>query len=110
MRSSSARKRIATDEGDYSPVKRGRPKGCSLLSRYPPVKDDANDETSSDRNMKALKKEMEREKPRKECVLSLLKQTFPSRREEILSNGSNVTVTKFLSEHPALCLPYAVCV
>ena len=109
MPSTSARKRVATDEGESSAVKRGRPKGCSLLSRYPPVSEDINDEASSDRNIKALRKEMEREKPRKECVLSLLRQTFSSRREDILSNSSDVSVTTILSEHKALSLLYAVC-
>lgn len=108
MRSTFARKRMANDEGESSPVKRGRPKGCSIFSRYPPVNEDVNDEASSDRNIKALKKEMEREKPRKECVLSLLRHTFSSRREDILSN-CDISVTTLLAEHKALNYPYAVC-
>ena len=107
MRSTSARKRVATNDGESSPIKRGRPKGCSLLNRYTPVNEDLNDEASSDRNIRALKKEMEKEKPRKECVLSLLRQTFSSRREDILSN-SDVSVTTLLADDKPSNLPYAV--
>ena len=55
-------------------------------------------------------KELERDHPRKENVLSLLRQTYSSRRDEILSDSKDISVTTLLSTHPALSLPYAVCI
>lgn len=52
---------------------------------------------------------MEREWPRKDVVLSLMKQTFAMRRDEIVCDCSDVTVTSIISTHRALTLPYAVC-
>lgn len=109
VRSACAKKRPSSDEGQGTPVKKGRPKGSSLLNRYPPLPEVNMDAASNERNMNALKKEMDREKPRKDVVLSLLKQTFSTRRDEIVSDCSDVTVTSIISIHKALTLPYAVC-
>ena len=92
-----------------TPVKKGRPKKQSLLSRYPPITEVQNDATSNERDLKALKKEMDKDRPRKDVVLSLLTQTFIVRRDEILSEGSQMTITSIISAHKALTLPYAVC-
>ncbi len=108
VRSANARKRPPTDESDETPCRKGRPKMSAVLSRYPPIPDVGNDDISHARNIKLLQKEMERDKPRKETVLSLLKQTFTSRREYILSEAEDVTATTILKEHQALSLPYAV--
>lgn len=108
VRSACAKKRPSSDEGQGTPVKKGRPKGSSL-HRYPPLPEVNMDAASNERNMNALKKEMDREKPRKDVVLSLLKQTFSTRRDEIVSDCSDVTVTSIISIHKALTLPYAVC-
>lgn len=109
VRSTCAKKRSSMDEGQGTPVKKGRPRGMSLLNRYPPLPEGDNDDASTQRNVNALKKEMERERPRKDVVLSLLTQTFAARREEIVSDGSDITVTSIISVHKALTLPYAVC-
>lgn len=110
VRSASARKRPPSDEGEGTPRKKGRPKVSGVLSRYPPLQfpDVGNDEVSNERNTKLLQKEMEKDKPRKETILPLLKQTFPSRREQVLSESEGVTVATILKAHPALTLPYAV--
>lgn len=109
VRSASAKKRPPSDEGESKPVKKGRPKGSSLLNRYPPISEGKHDAASTERNMIALQREMQKERPRKDVILSLLSQTFETRRDEILSDGSNVTVTSIISTHKALTFPYAVC-
>ena len=48
---------------------------------------------------------MDRERPRKDVILSLLNQTFAARREEIVSDGSDITVTSIVSVHKALTFP-----
>ena len=63
-------------------MKKGRPKGSSLLKRYPQLPEASNDTASNERNMVALNKELEKEKPRKDVVLSLLNETFALHREE----------------------------
>ena len=110
VRSACAKKRPPIEDGQGTPVKRGRPKGLSLLNRYPPLPEGVSDDASNQRNITALQKEMEKEKPRKDVVLSLLNQTFATCREEIVSNSGDVTVTSILSTYKALTLPYAVCV
>ena len=70
--------------------------------------DSDNDTVSNERNLIALKKEMEKEKPRKDVILSLLHQTFQIRRDEILSDRNEVSVSSILSSYKALSLPYAV--
>lgn len=108
MRSSI--KRSAGDDAGASPCKRGRPKGSVLLNRYPPVIVDGDfaDSATNERNKKALEKELERDHPRKDNVLSLMKQTYSSRREEILTGSVDISVTELLTTYPALCLPYSV--
>ena len=83
MRSSI--KHSAGEDVGASPCKRGRPKGSTLLNRYPPVRVEDNyaDSVATERNMKALKKELERDHPRKDHILPLLKHTYSSRREDI---------------------------
>ena len=109
VRSACAKKRPPVDEGQGTPVKRGRPKGTSLLNRYPPLPEGINDDASNQRNITALQREMEKERPRKDVVLSLLNQTFATRREEIVSDSADVTLTSILTKYKALTLPYAVC-
>ena len=86
------------------PLKRGRPKGSTLSMRYPEIQ--RNDAESSERNVCALKREMEKEKPRKEAVLSWLREIFSMRRE-ILFSG-NLTIADILLTHKVLTLPHAV--
>lgn len=109
MRSADVRKRPASDV-EMSLPKRGRPKSNPALSRYPPVHfpDVGDDGISNARNLALLQKEMEREKPRKDTVLQLLKHTFALRRDDILSDAEDVSIATILLTHPALALPYAV--
>ena len=106
----SSLKRSAGEDAGASPCKRGRPKGSTLLNRYPPVRVEDNyaDSVATERNMKALKKELERDHPRKDHILPLLKHTYSSRREDILAESMDVTVTDLLAKYPALCFAYAV--
>ena len=62
-----------------TPAKRGRPSNSSKanLFRYPPVRSDLQrpDEDTDVRNVAALQKEFEKEKPRKDVVIQLMKDT-----------------------------------
>ena len=102
----NTRKRQVSED-ETPPAKRGRPKVACVLARYPPITYDGNDEIANSRNLEALKKEMERGKPRKEFVLSLMKETFTSRREVILSD-TTTSVATILEKQGALSLPFVV--
>ena len=96
------RKTTSSLQGEM-PVKRGRPKKIlNLASRYPTLCCTGVEE-SSDRNKEALRKEMEKEIPRKDIVMSLMKDTFMSRRKEILR--SDMSVLSKLDKYPALKMP-----
>ena len=71
------------------------------MSRYPPLSTTESDEISDDRNHQMLGREMDREKPRKENILSLMRQTYPSRREYILSSDE-VSVESILHKYAGL--------
>ena len=81
VRSAQSRKRPPPD-GEMSTPKKGRPKSSAVLNRYPPLEasDFGNDDVSNAQNLHLLQKEMERDKPRKDTILPLLRQTFASRR------------------------------
>ena len=66
-----------------------------------------NDEASTRRNLKELDRELQRDHPRKENVISLLRQTFSVRREDVLKE-EDMSVAAILGVHPVLSLPYAV--
>ena len=108
VRSANSRKRPSSGE-DETPRKRGRPSSSKLMSRYPPLFV-LDDDVSNERNKKLLEKEMEKDKSKvkKDTVLSLMKQCYASRREYIISETEEVTVTSILSAYPALSLPYIV--
>ena len=108
VRSASARKRPSAENEGCTPHKKGRPKASPTLSRYPPLADMGNDEVSNARNLQMLCREMERDKPRRDTVLSLMRQTFTSRREYVLSESSDISVAAILQLHQALSLPYVV--
>ena len=59
--------------------------------------------------MEELKKELQRERPKKEIVLSLARQTYSSRRAAVLSEAEDVCVSSLLSEFPEFRKPYVVC-
>ena len=52
--------------------------------------------------MAALQKELERDSPRKDSVLSLCRQTFSKRREEILVDSGEVDATTLLNQFKEL--------
>lgn len=72
-----SRKRVASDlTSEATPRKRGRPKRVlSLASRYPPLQPNADD-TAQEQNLQVILKEMEKEKPRKDILLPLMKSSF----------------------------------
>ncbi len=97
------RKRKASD--DDSLPKRGRPKKlCALSLRYPVITSDGKDKDVD--SEQALEKEIGKDKPRKEVVMSLMKNTFYFRRQYILHSEESV-ITK-LGKHSALRIPYVV--
>ena len=89
------------------PARKGDPKA---LNHYPPVRADTEfaDTATDERNKRALQKELERDHRRKEHILSLMRQTYSSRRKDILSHSADISVVTLLSTHQALSLPYVV--
>ena len=99
-----SRKRVAVDSIDDTPRKRGRPKQVTnLVSRYPPLQHHGNDPSQQQQTSQAILKEMEKEKPRKDILLPLLRSTFCVRRQYILE--SNESVIAKLEKFPALKMP-----
>lgn len=103
------RKRDADDSLEATPKKRGRPKRVVTLEcRYPSIRPlEGEDATQQQQRIQAISKEMEKEKPRKDILLPLMKSTFYARRQYILDNDGSVfcKVQKF----PALKMPPLVC-
>ena len=102
----NTRKRQVSED-ETPPVKKGCPKVVCVPACYPPITYDDNDEIANSRNLEALKKVMERGKPRKEFVLSLMKETFTSWREVILSD-TTTSVAIIVEKQGALSLPFTV--
>ena len=103
-------KRQNEDGASTPKAKRGRPKVSCILTRYPPVRDTGDDDITVDRNILQLTKELQKEKPRREVVLSLAQQTYTSRRQETLSDSHDITVTTLVQEYGALKKSYVVCI
>ena len=83
----------------------------SLNSCPPPflsVRDTEDDDVASHKNHEALIKELQKDKPKKEIVLSLARQTYPGRRASVLSDAEDVCVTSLLSEYQEFGKPYVV--
>lgn len=99
-----SRKRKTTLDLDETPRKRGRPKR-SLDIRYPSIT--PGDASVQQQQVQAISKELEKEKPRKDILLPLMKTTFYARRQYILANDDSV-ITK-LEKFPALRMPPLVC-
>lgn len=102
-----SRKRGATDSDEAeTPRKRGRPKRTiNLESRYPTITG-PDDDSEEQQNDQALAVEMEKEKPRRDTVLQLMKHTFYARRQYILHN--NESVVSKLAKYPGLKMPVVV--
>jgi hypothetical protein len=58
--------------------------------------------------IKALQIELGKKKPRKDIVLPLLKETFPERRQFVLT--TQVSVAELTERYKSFLLPYAVSV
>lgn len=102
-----SRKRAAVDSVDNTPKKRGRPKKViNLASRYPSIQPHGNDTAQQQIHTQAILKEMDKEKPRKDILLPLMKTTFHARRQYILESEDSV-LTK-LEKFPALKMPSLV--
>ena len=74
-----------------------------LLCFFPEVRDTEVDEIAVQRNQDELTKELRRDKPRKEIVLSLARQTFQTWRTSVLSEAEDVSVTSLLVSFPEFC-------
>lgn len=70
------------------------------MNRYPPVRADSEykDAATDEQNKKTLLKELERENPQREIVLSLMRQTFTS-----LSESADVSGLFRVLTLPSLC-------
>ena len=105
---SRKRTRTGPDVEDSTPKKRGRPKRSSNLeSRYPLIQsNEPCDDVSQHQYMQAISKEIEKDKPRKDILLPLMKSTFGVRREYILNSDDSVFAK--LVKYPALKTPSLV--
>lgn len=103
------RKRSLPSDQDSTPAKRGRPRKQSLIfTRYPPLKDTADDDITLARNLDSLHKEIQKDNPNREKVLSLSRQTFCKRREDILDDFEDLTATSLLDKYGELHRSYVV--
>ena len=100
-----AKKRATSDSDSTPKAKRGRPRVSLVLTRYPPVRDTGDDDIAVQRNTQLLIKEVQKDRPRKEVVCSLARQTYSSRRQKILSSSG---VAHLLQEYPFLKKTYIV--
>ena len=72
------------------------------------MRDTDDDGVAADRNKNELRKEIQRDKPRKEIVLALSRQTFQGRRSAVLSEAADVCVASLLTEYPEFNKAYVV--
>lgn len=79
-----------------------------VLARYPPLRDTRDDDVTITRNKNLIEKELGKERPRKEVLLSLVRQTYSSRRQQILTESEETTATALLQEFPVLKKIYVV--
>lgn len=105
QKSKASRKR-PRDEETTPKSKRGRPKLSATLSRYPPLDVTDGDDVTQSRNLGRLNTELTKDKPSKEVILPLVRQTFLARREAVLS--SEDSIEDLLTEYPVLKLSYVV--
>jgi len=98
------KKRPLGDDGASTPKSKcGRPRQQSLvLTCYPSLWDTADDSVTISRNIEALQKELERDNSQKETVLSLFRQTYTKRHEDILVDSGEMNATGLLSEFKEL--------
>ena len=75
--------------------------------RYPELQEEGVDETTEKNYTDAVVKELEKEQPRREVLLQLMKSLFPSRRSYILLTADSADHTLF--KFPALKIPFVAC-
>lgn len=93
MHNLKAKKRVISDcEGTHK-AKRGRPKLSLALTRYPPLRETGDDEITVQRNNQLLIKEVQKDRPRKEVVCSLARQTYSTRRQKIISTSDEMSIS-----------------
>ena len=80
-----------------------------VLTRYPPLRDTGDDDITTSRNKELLIKELEKDSPRKEIVLSPSRQTYGDRRATILSESEDISVSSLIQKFNELKKPYVVC-
>lgn len=98
----AGRKRSTTST--LPPAKRGRPKSDNpILKRYPPLR---MTEEVDENDVQALQVELAKDKPRKDVVLPLIKNTFAERRQYVLS--TQVSIADVTERYKSFLLPYAV--
>ena len=72
------------------------------------MRDTADDDIALKRNHEELTKELHRDKPRKEIVLALARNTFQGRRTSILSETDDISIASLLTDYHELRTPYVV--
>ena len=108
MHNLKGKKRACSDTDSTPKAKRGRPKVSLALTRYPPVKDTGDDDITVQHNMQLINKEVQKDRPRKEIILSLARQTYSTRRQRILSGSDELSVAVLLQEYCFLKKTYIV--
>ena len=96
------------DDAETPKAKRGRPKVSQVLTRYPPRNDTCDDDTALERSKQFIAKELEKERPRKDVVLTLARQTYMDRWAAILSE-CDTSASQFIEDFKELKKPYVVC-
>ena len=109
MHNLRAKKRVSSDTEGTPKAKRGRPKLSMVLTCYPPLRDTGDDEITMQRNFQLLIKEVQKDRPRKEVVCSLARQTYNARRQKIISTSDEMSISHILQEFPFLKKTYIVC-
>ena len=90
------------------PPKRGRPKKDALLERYPQYSPSDASSLAVSESQKALDKELEKETPRKDLVLPMVKTTFAYRRPLVVQAASQkVSIQTLIGQHK--CLRKEIC-
>ena len=72
------------------------------------MRDTADDDVAAQRNREELAKELHKDKPRKEIVLALSRQSFHERRNSVLSDAADICVASLLTDYPEFKKAYVV--
>ena len=96
-------KRLLDEQECQSNPKIRAKAGCELLRRYPVSTDTTlvpENAGSIEQHEKAIKKELDKSKPREMVLLPLMKSTYQSRQMYVLNEASSVD--SILQKYPAL--------